>query len=721
MRALIPLLLSGAMVLTLPGPGIAQPVSEAASTAQPTTQLDQPALLVADKIFITPERKLVAEGNVEAFQGDIKLTAQKVVYDRETGALELTGPIRIDQGGQSTVLADAAQLDDGFQNGLLTGARMVFEQQVQIASVQATRAAGRYTRFSKVSATSCHVCANGRPPIWQIRARRVTHDQQERQLYFEGAQFLIRDVPVFYFPVLRLPDPTLDRATGFLVPSIRTTSQLGTGVQIPYFFKLGDHKDLTLTPYLSPRTRTLGYRYRQAFKNGRIELEGAHTRDDLQPGEDRGFFFANGWFNLRNGYRLTFDIETTSDDSYLADYGLPDFDRLRSEIALEKIERDTVFRTSFIHFDTLRDSEEQEEIPSRIFDINYRKRFFPKALGGEIQLAAIGHAHERTSDEDLVGRDVIRATFDAEWVRSWTFASGLRAETQLGAAVDSFEIRDDDAFPSNLTRATPRAALTLRYPLQRREQTGATQILEPIAQIGWTHVSDTDLPNDESTFQEFDQGNLLSLSRFPAPDRREDGATAVLGMNWSRFTPDGWRAQATVGQVYRASADDDFTLTSGLQGVTSDLLLAGQLDNGKGLTFAARGLMDDDFSFTRAEIRTAWTRDENQLTGSYVWQESDPSEDPGDEISELWLTGRYRIDQNWLTSANARYDFSESEPIRAGLGVTYQNECVRVNLSVNRRFTSSTSIEPSTEIGFTVALTGYSVESGGKKFNKSCS
>ncbi|SLN11846.1 LPS-assembly protein LptD [Ruegeria meonggei] len=720
MRKLAFLLLSSSVALAMPVGVVAQN-QPAAAPAQTADQEDLPALLVADQVFITPERVLVAEGNVEAFQGDIKITADRITYDRDTGALTLEGPIRIDQGGATTILADSAELDDGIQNGLLIGARMVFDQQLQIGSVQATRAAGRYTQFSKVSATSCHVCANGKPPIWQIRARKVTHDQLERQLYFEGAQFRVLDVPVFYFPYLRLPDPTLDRATGFLVPSVRTTSQLGTGVRVPYFIKLGDHKDLTLTPYLSAKTRTLGARYRQAFKRGRIQLQGAYTRDDLEEGEDRGYFFADGFFNLNDGYRFTFDIKTTSDDAYLADYGLPDFDRLRSEAALERIKRDTAFRTSFIHYKTLRDSENQDEIPSRVFDLYYQKRLFPQAVGGEVRLGFIAHAHERTSDADVVGRDIARATFDAEWLRSWTFASGLRADARVGASIDTFNIRHDSAFPDQVTRSTPRAALTLRYPVRRREASGATQILEPIAQVGWTHVTDTDVPNDESTFQEFDQGNLLALSRFPAPDRREDGVTGVVGVNWSRFGPKGWRALATIGQVFRADADSDFNLTSGLQGTASDLLIAGQLQTDNGWSLAGRGLLNGDFSFAKAELRAAWQKPIVGISGSYVWQEPDPAENVDDEISETRLVGRYTVDQNWFTWATARYDLSESEPIRYGLGVTYQNECVQVNMNVSRRFTSSSSIEPSTEFGFTVALTGYSVESGGKQYKRRCS
>ncbi len=717
MRRALPLLLAGVMAVAHPAVIFAQ-----TNDPEAEQQQEQPALLVADRIFITQDGKLIAEGNVEAFQGDIKLSAQRITYDRSTGNLKLDGPIRIDQGGLSTVLADAAELDDGFQNGLLVGARMVFDQQLQIASIQAKRSEGRYTQFSKVAATSCKVCEDGRPPIWQIRARRVTHDQLEQQLYFEGAQFRVLDIPVFYFPVLRLPDPTLERATGFLVPSIRSTSQLGTGVQVPYFFKLGDHKDLTLTPYVSAKTTTLGYRYRQAFRNGRINFEGAYTRDDLLPGEDRGYLFGYGSFNLKNDFNIAFDLQLSSDDAYLADYGLPDYDRLRSEIALERIKRDTAFKTSFIHYKTLRDSEDQDEIPSRVFDLNYRKRYFPSSVGGEVRLAFIGHAHERTSNEDIIGRDVARATFDAEWLRSWTFASGLRADWQMGASVETFNIQDDSQYPDSITRSTPRAALTFRYPMTRREASGATQYLEPIAQFGWTDVSDTDVPNDESNFQEFDQGNLLSLSRFPAEDHRENGTTGVFGLNWARFNAKGWRSFATVGQVFRSEADPEFTLTSGLQGTASDILLAGQLKTPNGWSLAARGLLDDDMSFSKAEIRGAWERDTAEITGSYIWQEADDRDAiSDDEISEIWLTGRYNIDQNWITRAEARYDFAESEPIRLGLGVTYRNECVRVNMSVRRRFTSNSSIEPSTEFGFTVALTGYAVDGGGKKYKRTCS
>ena len=692
-----------------------------ANAQQSDTTAAQPAMLVADQVFITPERTLIAEGNVEAYQGDIRVRAPKVTYDRDGGTLQIEGPIRIDQGGEITILASAAELDRDLLNGILSGARMVFQQQLQLASQQMTRVGGRYTQLYKAVASPCQVCDDGSPPLWQIRAEKVTHDQLEKQLYFENAQFRILNVPVFYFPGLRLPDPTLERATGFLVPSLRTNSNLGTGLKVPYFFTLGDNRDLTLTPYLSPKTRTLGARYRQAFHNGHIHLEGAITRDDLQPNDFRGYLFANGGFTLSRDYKLEFGVKTTSDNAYLADYGLPDLDRLRSQLTLTRVKRDSLFRAGVFYYKSLRDTENETEVPSNIADIYYQKRYHPTMLAGELQLTLHAHGHSRTSNEDIVGRDVARTTFDADWQRRWHLPSGIVAQGQLGLSADVFEIQNDSSYPSNGTRVTPRGALTFRLPMTRQGSSGATHFLEPVLQLGWTDVSGDDTPNDESNFVEFDQGNLLDLSRFPASDAREDGFSMVYGINWAHYATQGWQASATIGQVFRETADSRFTKSSGLGGTSSDILLAGQLKFNNKMAITARGLLNGSLNFSKAEVRGHWSDTRAALSGSYLWLGTDPAEGRSEETSELWLDGRYGINPNWSASANFRYDISDARASRAGLGIVYSNECVKVDLSVSRRYTSTSSVEPSTDFGFTIALNGFSVDGGTKKYRRSCS
>lgn len=699
----------------LAGPATAQQRSEA------VPENPVPAMLVADRLFITRDRKLVAEGNVEAFQGETRLRASRIEFDRSDGVLRIEGPIRIDEGGRVTILADAAEMDDGLRNGLLTGAHMVLDQQVQLAAVQMARVGGRYTQLSKTAVTSCHVCSDGRPPLWQIRAKRVVHDQLERQLYFEEAQLRLWDVPVLYLPALRLPDPTLKRASGFLIPSLRTTSQLGTGVKAPYFFRLGDHKDLTLEPYLSPKTRTLNWRYRQAFRRGRLAFEGGLTRDDLTADPNRGALFGEGLFDLGNDWRLVFDIEATSDNAYLIDYGWGDYDRLKSEIALTRTTRHSYFRTDLIYFDSLRDGENESTLPTIVGEVLYEQRLFPRVLGGELRLTTEGHGHYRSSSLDIVGRDIRRATVEASWLRSWISRQGLRTDLQLGAAFDTFRVAQDSTYPPKSNRFTPQAGLALSYPLSKTTSRGGTHLIEPVIQVGWADVDGDSVPNDESQFVEFDQGNLLSLSRFPAYDRREHGPTLAYGVNWSRYGSGGWEAQATIGQVFRRYADPDFTQTSGLAGKSSDILVAGQLKTANGLNLIARTLFDDAFSFSKAEFRGRWHNDLLLVDASYLWLDADAAEGRARALSEVWFDGDFRVNQNWTAGANLRYDLSDASATNAGVALVYRNECVEVDLSLDRRYTSSTSVEPSTVFGFTIALRGFTVAGEKERYRRTCS
>lgn len=684
------------------------------------TAAPAPAVLIADELFITNDRELVARGNVEAFQGPTRITASEIRYDRSTGALTITGPIILEDGEGISVLASAAELDANLQTGLLTSARMVLNQQLQLAAVQIQRVNGRYSQLYKTAVTSCKVCEDGKPPLWQIRAKRVVHDKEERQIYFDGAQFLIRDIPILYIPQLRLPDPTLERATGFLAPELRTTSQLGTGIKIPYFINIAPDRDLTVTPYVSSRTRTLELRYRQAFRNGRIEFNGAVSRDDERPGETRGYVFGEGRFNLRNDFKLDFDIEVTSDDAYLRDYDYSRKDRLDSAITISRATRDEFISGELIVFKSLRDADVNAELPTVVADGIYEARYFPTTLGGELRLGANAHSHYRYSDDDIVGRDVSRLSTEADWLRSWTLIGGLRADVTLGAAADIFNITQDSTTPQNQSQFSPRGAIALRYPLTRAGKNGVTQFLEPVVQLGWVGGNRPDIPNEESTRVEFDGGNLLSLSRFPEADRRERGRTAAFGVNWSRFDPEGLDTSLTLGQVLRDEADDSFTLTSGLTGISSDYLVAGQLKSQDGWALTARTLFNDELDFTKAEIRGNYAGRRTGLSGSYVWLTRDEEEDRPESIAEIALDGSYRVDRYWTATADWRYDISIDRASSAGLGVRYENECVSVQFSVDRSYATSSSLEPATTLGLSIGLRGFSAKKGTETYTRTC-
>ncbi len=687
-----------------------------------------PAVLVADEIEVTSDRRLIARGNVEAFQGTTRITAQAIEYNPNTGGLTITGPITMMDGEGITILASQAELSQDLQNGLLTGARLVLNDQLQLAAVQMNRVGGRYTQLYKTAVTSCRICEDDpRPPLWQIRAERIIHDQQEQQLYFDKAQVRVRGIPIFYLPRLRLPDPTLDRANGFLIPEIRSSNLLGTGIKVPYFIKLGDHRDLTLTPYISNRTETLEFRYRQAFKRGRIAFEGAGSNDDLRPNNNRGYLFGVGEFDLGGDFRLQFDVELTSDDAYLSTYGYSDKDRLDSEIRVSRTRRDSYVRFGFIKTKTLRDDEDNDLLPSNIVEAVYEHRFFPAVIGGEFRIGAEARAYRRRSSEPLDlnadgvadGRDVSRVNVEADW-RHTFYAGGLEVSTLLGVAADAFHIDQDSVFDGSEAEVTPQGAVTLRYPMARTDSSGARQVLEPTMQVAWVGGDGLNIPNEESTRPDFDEGNLLSLSRFPGPDRRERGWAVAFGATWARFDPDGWNANLTVGQIIREEAQVDFSPSSGLTGTTSDFLLAGQLKLDGGLSITGRSIFNESFDVSRAEFRSAWKNDRLDLGGSYVWLADDIVLDRPEAINELTFDGSFKIDNFWTANLDMRYDLTEGRAATARAGVAYTNECVTIAASLTRRFADSTTVEPSTNLGFTVSLRGFSANTGAETQVRTC-
>ena len=152
----------------------------------------------------------------------------------------------------------------------------------------------------------------------------------------------------------------------------------------------------------------------------------------------------------------------------------------------------------------------------------------------------------------------------------------------------------------------------------------------------------------------------------------------------------------------------------------SDVLLAGQIKNNAGLSLTARTLVDSNFDISKAELRGGWSFGRTTVEGTYVWLEADTAEDRTEAISEVSFDGSYDINKQWSASADVRYDVQNNTAATAGLGLTYNNECVSVDLSVRRRYTSSTSVEPSTDIGFNIGLRGFSASNGTERYERSC-
>ncbi len=687
-------------------------------TALPQVSAQDRASLVADSLQITGDNRLIASGAVEIFYQGRRLRATGLVYDQTTDRLEISGPLVLtDESGEAVILASQAELAADLSEGVLQSARMVLNQQLQLASTRMTRVGGRYTQLDRAIASSCKICEGDPTPMWEIRANRIVHDQQERQIYFDHAQLRFGGVPVFYIPRLRMPDPSLTRTSGFLMPTLRTTSGLGTGVKVPYFLTLGPSRDLTLTPYLTTKSgRTLEFKYREALRTGDLEIEGALSRDELLPGETRGYLFVRGVFDLPEAYKLTIKTQAVTDNAYLLDYGISEADRLDSRIEVARTRRNEHISARIISFQTLRDSEDQATIPSVVADLSFHRRFSLGALGGEGGLRVQTHNQLRTSDlavdgvdADTIadGRDTGRVSLRLDWRRSWILPGGIEGTVLGEVTADTYRIRQDALFAGDTTRTHAAAGVELRWPWVATTASGASHVIEPVVQLIWAEGGTETLPNEDSALVEFDEGNLFSLNRFPGSDAVERGARTNIGLGWTRYDPAGWSLGVTVGRVLRSRDPAQFGVSSGLDGRTSDWLAGAQLSLSDGTLLTTRAVFDNAFSFTKAEMRLDLKRPKLDVTTGLVYAVADTLENRPDATREVTFNAKYMVTPNWTGKLSGRYDFVAQGGTVAGLGMEFRNECMRVDLSLSRRFTSSTTVKPTTDFGLSVDLIGF--------------
>ncbi|PZX17506.1 LPS-assembly protein [Palleronia aestuarii] len=678
------------------------------------------ASLVADRVRVEGNARLVAEGDVEILFRDTRLTAPRIVYDREIDRIDITGPIVIHDGGSTLVLADAASLDADLRNGVLLSARLVLDRQLQLAATQVARLDGRYTELLDSVASSCEICAANPTPSWEIRARRIVHDQEERLLYFQDATFRLFGVPIAYFPRLRLPDPTRDRVTGLLIPRVRSTSQLGTGLKFPVFVTLGDHADITLTPYLSSSTSTLEGVYRQSLRFGDVIVEGAASNDDLVTDDLRWYLFAEGVFDLPRGFRLEFDVEEVSDRTYLIDYDYSEQDRLATEIEIVRARRDEFVSASLANFETLRDSEIpiRDQLPSLYgqFELEHR---VPVGRG-EMRIRLDAAILDREADADQIGRDVTRIGFSAEYGRGFVLPSGLVGRHTIGFDADSYEVDNDTRFEGTSGRITPSISTELRWPLARSGPGGTRQLLEPVIRVGWADSSGDPVPNEDSVLVEFDEGNLFSLSRFPGDDRIEEGLRANIGLGYTVIASSGWSSNLTVGRILRPDDATEFPRGTGLDAPRSDWLTAVQIDLGERLDVTSRALFDDGFSLSKSEARIAYADSSLSLESGYLWLEEEPRDNRPFDTHEVSLDGALRLSRHWTGTFGTRYDFNQDRSARAALGLEYRSECLIVDLSLSRRFTSTDTLEPTTSVGFGLRLAGIGDTRSDESYRKTC-
>jgi len=674
---------------------------------------DLPALVSADQVTYDEILGIVtASGKVEVSHGERVLHADSVSYNLRSDVVTASGNVSLLEPSGEVVFADYVELTGDLREGFIKDIRVLLSDRSRMAAGSGLRTGGNRTVFQRGVFSPCDLCRDdpSRPPLWQIKAAKIVHDQEDRTIRYSNAWLEFFGIPVLYTPYLEHPDPTVERRSGFLTPTFGSSETLGGVVQVPYYWAVSPTLDATFEPIFTTKQGiVLAGQVRQLLPFGEHGFNGSVTSADRE--EDDGSISKNVWrghvdtmgrYDINETWRAGFDIDWSTDDTYLRLYNFDDSSFLTSNVFAERLDgRDYAAANAFA-FQGLRATDIDRQAPFVAPLLDYS--FVSEPWIADSTYSFDANTMVLTRRE---GRDVRRLSLAGGWEVPYTDPIGglytLTATVRAdGYWSDDFLPGSNEVNPSGPTESVtagrffPQAALTWRYPWVRHSES-LNQVIEPMAQLvaGPKGGNPDDIPNEDSLDFEFDDTNLFSLNRFPGLDRVDSGQRLDYGLQWKATGAKNRQAGFFIGQSYRLSQETDLFLeNSGVRNKLSDVVGRVDLRPARYFDLLYRFRFDkDSFAPRRNEVDLKLGPPALNLDLDYFFIDSATGTSNLEDREELNLRLTSRVNENWSGFVANRRDLERGDTLSTSLGLTYQDECFLIEVVGQRRFFSDREID----------------------------
>lgn len=728
---------------------------------------DKQMLLEADTLTFDRDKNTVtASGGVKIeYQGN-HLVADQVTYDRSTKRVLAHGHVQMVDPKGTRTFADNVDVTDDFRDGFSNALRVEAADKTYFGADTGERAAGEVTTFNHGVYTACAPCEKkpNRPPVWRVRAQKIIWNGQSKTIRFLHSRFELFGLPIAYFPSFEVPDPTVKRKSGLLLPTYSFKDELGFGATLPYYLVLSQTTDLTLFPTYYAKQGFAGTAlFRQKFNNGdySVTVSGIRQQDpgafsssyvDYGTPSDlnrwRGMVGTKGTFKINPRWTFGWDILAQTDKDYSYTYHLDGYDtyRYHSQVYLTGLNDRNYFDLRAYHFSI------QEPFPDStagmvngvepwvLPSLDYSYTPDEPVAGGQLTFDVNAQSLIRNNLDDTPTVPVVRGidgssqrlTAKAEWKRSFVTDQGLIITPILGARLDGIHadygsdstaaidgmatnLGVDSDIRSAYLRYMATAGMEVRWPILF-STTSASQVIEPIAQIfvrpNEPYAGSLGIPNEDAQSMVFDASSLFEEDKFSGYDRIEGGTRANVGFRYSGSFSGGWSANGIFGQSYQLAGLNSYAAPdlvnvgaySGLQTARSDYVGQVGLTSPNGFTVMAGGRFDrDSFEARRLETTAAYTSKPFSVSARYAFIQAQPLYGFDKDRREITASASTHFAKYWSAFGSSTYDMSYGVLVSDAVGVSYLDDCFGFSLAYSQTRNAVTK-EASNNVGFTLSF-----------------
>ena len=700
-----------------------KPAAKPAPAKSAPASKDQPIGFIADKVdYDRDDNIVIARGHVQAWQGDQILLADSITFDRVTDQAVARGHVVMFQPGGQVMFADYAELSQNMQNGIFTKVSALLANNGRLVGNAGRRVDGKLNELSRAVYTACNLCKTDprRAPEWEIKANDAVQDLEHKRIEYRDGTLDMWGVPVAWFPFMSHVDPSVKRASGFLVPDFGVGSTyLGNYIRLPYYWVIDGQKDLTVTPTLATKSGPdLDLIYRERFNNGNLYVDTMGGRD---LGVAQGLLQANGSFAINDEWRYGFSADTVTSATYLRDtnHPLPPF--LESNGYVEGFGQGSWAKLNVAAYQSTTTTTSQSTLPYVLPQARYSYYNVIDPLGGRLSVDT-GVVNVLRA----VGTNTVRANVNIDWQRPfqdplggvWNFRAHADNAYYSAFSLGATPTYSATEAQTQAERSQPAAALMWHFPLLRSDTKGTgSELIEPIVQLvaeprggDWRNPV---IPNEDSLDLDFSDANLFALNRYNGIDRQDGGSRVDVALHGAWYG--GTNSIDTLfGQSFRAVNDNLTVLPgSGLGGYRSDYVGHVNFNAGNFLTASYRARLDPaSFTPQMQDASISVGKPIFRVTGGYFFSNTDPY----DLYDTATLPSNYYIHRDevyvgasthwnqWSISGDARRDLHAHAMDSTDLHLTYNDECFTFDVQFTKRYTSELDDTGATSILFTITF-----------------
>ena len=551
------------------------------------------------------------------------------------------------------------------------------------------------TNIYKAVFTTCKKIEGKNCPSWSIYADEVKHDKKKKTIKYKNAWLKIFDKPILYFPTFFHPDPSVDRQSGFLSPTILNSSYSGQSIQIPYYKVISENKDLTISPRLFfDDNLLLQTEYRQANKNSDAILDVSYNRED---DKSRSHFFTNLIRqNKENTYEI--NIQKVNGDKYFKLHEIKSAlitnkSTLNSFLKFKNDGKNYLFDASLEVFEDLtkKSSDRYEYIyPNYNFSKNFQNM---ESYNGNLNFGSSGF--QKNYDTNV---------YEAKVINDLKYSSNSFINNGFLNRFD-FLIKNVNINSNNSTNYRDQLENKLlstimfesRYPLFK-EGNNFNKNLTPIISAKY---SPTETKNLKDLDRRIDYSNVFSLNRLGEGDAIEGGESLTFGIEYSESSKDDSELFSVgLANVIRTKENDDLPIKSSLGQKSSDIFGEIVFNPSKHLNFEYDFSIDNNLDKTNYNLLKAGLTINNFIT-SFEFLEEDNFIGNKSYITNKTI---YNLDNNNSISFNGTKDLDKGISEYYNLIYEYRNDCLSAAVEYNKTFYSDGDLKPQKNIFFMIKI-----------------